>query len=63
MASIKGNNIGKHPKKLERLIGGMLLVRKKTTTYLVVPAELGLMHTWGGELMPYWRYLIGSASF
>jgi hypothetical protein len=45
MASIKGNNIGKHPKKLERLIGGMLLVRKKTTTYLVVPAELGLRHT------------------
>jgi len=59
MASIKGNNIGKHPKKLGRLIGGMLLVPKKTTTYLVVPAELGLRHTWGGRAsallaVPYW---------
>jgi hypothetical protein len=36
----------------------MLLVRKKTTTYLVAAAELSLRHTWGAELMPYWRTLL-----
>ncbi|HZA63175.1 MAG TPA: hypothetical protein VE573_09915 [Nitrososphaeraceae archaeon] len=32
-------------RKLERLVGGMLIVRKKTKTYLVAAAELSLRHT------------------